>query len=64
MARLEEALGVKLFHRTTRQVSLTPDGEHLFRRCERVLSEVEELQAEERRAAGALIALMEGLHSH
>lgn len=50
VARLEDALGVKLFHRTTRQVSLTPDGEHLFRRCERVLSEVEELQAE---AAGS-----------
>ena len=46
VARLEDALGVKLFHRTTRQVSLTPDGEHLFRRCERVLAEVDELQAE------------------
>ena len=39
-------LGVKLFHRTTRQVSLTPDGERLYRRCERVLAEVEDLQAE------------------
>jgi DNA-binding transcriptional LysR family regulator len=44
--RLEAALGVKLFHRTTRQVSLTPDGERLFQRCQRVLAELEELQAD------------------
>lgn len=46
VARLEVALGVKLFHRTTRQVTLTPDGERLFQRCQRVLAEVEDLQAE------------------
>lgn len=46
VARLEASLGVKLFHRTTRQVSLTPDGERLFHRCERVLAEMEDLQAE------------------
>lgn len=50
VARLEEGLGVKLFHRTTRRVTLTPDGERLFKRCERVLAEVDDLQAE---AAGA-----------
>jgi LysR family transcriptional regulator, regulator for bpeEF and oprC len=46
VARLERSLGVKLFHRTTRLVTLTPDGERLFQRCQRVLSEVEDLQAE------------------
>jgi LysR family transcriptional regulator, regulator for bpeEF and oprC len=46
VARLEQSLGVKLFHRTTRQVTLTPDGERLFQRCQRVLAEVEDLQAE------------------
>lgn len=50
VGRLEQGLGVKLFHRTTRQVSLTPDGERLFARCQRLLAEVEDLQAE---AAGA-----------
>jgi len=46
VARLEDSLGVKLFHRTTRQVRLTPDGERLYQRCQRVLAEVEDLQAE------------------
>lgn len=46
VARLEQSLGVKLFHRTTRQVSLTPDGERLFGRCQRLLAEVDELHAE------------------
>ena len=45
--------GRALFHRTTRQVSLTPDGERLYRRCERVLAEAEDLQAE---AAGVRAA--------
>lgn len=53
VARLEASLGVKLFHRTTRQVSLTVDGERLFRRCERVLAEIEDLQAD---AAGTRAA--------
>lgn len=46
VARLETGLGVKLFHRTTREVRLTPDGERLFQRCQRLLAEVEELQAD------------------
>jgi len=53
VARLETSLGVKLFHRTTRQVSLTADGERLFHRCERLLAEFEDLKAD---AAGARVA--------
>jgi DNA-binding transcriptional LysR family regulator len=53
VARLESSLGMKLFHRTTRQVSLTADGERLFHRCERVLAEIEDLQAD---AAGTRTA--------
>ncbi len=46
VARLEHELGVRLFHRTTREVRLSPDGERLFRRCQRVLAELEDLRAE------------------
>jgi DNA-binding transcriptional LysR family regulator len=44
VARLEAALGVRLFHRTTRQVTLTGDGRELFERCQRVLEEIEGLR--------------------
>ena len=50
VSRLEAQLGIRLFHRTTRQVTLTDDGRRLFGRCQRVLSELELLQEE---ASGA-----------
>jgi DNA-binding transcriptional LysR family regulator len=50
VSRLEAQLRVRLFHRTTRQVTLTDDGERLFARCQRVLTELELLYAE---ASGA-----------
>ncbi len=53
VSRLEARLGLRLFHRTTRQVSLTADGERLYQRCQRVLDELEALQSE---AAGARAA--------
>lgn len=42
--KLEEQLGVKVFHRTTRQVTLTSDGEALFARCEKILADINELE--------------------
>ena len=45
VARLEGGLGLRLFHRTTRQVRLTADGERLYHRCQRVLAELDDLQA-------------------
>lgn len=45
VARLEASLGLQLFQRTTRLVRLTPDGEQLYQRCQRVLAELDDLQA-------------------
>lgn len=46
VARLERQLGVRLFHRSTRSVALTAEGE-LFRvRCRRALDELEQAEAE------------------
>ncbi|MGH6951603.1 MAG: LysR family transcriptional regulator [Longimicrobiales bacterium] len=53
VARLESQLGVRLFQRTTRQVTLSPDGESLYARCQRILDELESLDAA---AAGARTA--------
>jgi DNA-binding transcriptional LysR family regulator len=45
VARLERQLGLRLFHRTTRKVSLTPDGQVLFERCSRIVEDIGALQA-------------------
>lgn len=42
---LEAFLGVRLMHRTTRRLSLTPDGAAYYERCVRILAEVEETEA-------------------
>jgi len=43
--RLEARLGVQLLHRTTRKVSATTDGQAYYRRCLRILADVEETEA-------------------
>lgn len=40
IARLEERLGVQLFHRTTRRISLTADGDAYFLACSNALEEI------------------------
>jgi len=44
VARLEDRLGTRLFHRTTRSQSLTDDGQALYQRCVRVLAELEQAE--------------------
>ncbi|HID8209404.1 TPA: LysR family transcriptional regulator [Serratia marcescens] len=46
IARLEERLSVRLFHRSTRTVNLTPEGALFLERCRCILSEVKEAEAE------------------
>lgn len=41
VARLEERLGVRLFHRNTHSVNLTPEGAIFLERCRRILAEMD-----------------------
>lgn len=41
VARLEGRLGVRLFHRTTRSLALTEDGQAFFEHCRRALDEMQ-----------------------
>lgn len=56
--QLETQLGVRLLHRTTRQVRLTADGEQLLDRVRPLLAEVEDIdqlfQASQRQVSGRL----------
>ncbi|MGO1068691.1 LysR family transcriptional regulator [Lysobacter sp. CA199] len=45
IARLEQQLGVRLFHRSTRRQSLTDDGQAYYERCVKALAELDAAEA-------------------
>ncbi|HVR54001.1 MAG TPA: LysR family transcriptional regulator [Pseudorhodoferax sp.] len=53
VARLEDKLGVRLFHRSTRSVTLTAEGQLFLERSRRILAEIEAAEQELSQAAGA-----------
>src|SRR3978361_2493079 len=46
VARMEERLGVRLFHRSTRSITLTAEGVLFLERCRRIFSEIEAAELE------------------
>jgi DNA-binding transcriptional LysR family regulator len=58
VARLEERLGTKLLHRTTRKLTLTPDGEAYLASCRHALQEIgsaeDSIAAKNQQLAGRL----------
>jgi DNA-binding transcriptional LysR family regulator len=53
VARLEDRLGVRLFHRSTRSVSLTPEGTVFLETCRRIFAEIENVELEFAQTKGA-----------
>jgi len=51
MKRMEERLGTRLLERTTRTVRLTHDGEAFYRRCVRLVADMEEAEGSFRNVA-------------
>jgi len=51
--QLEKRLGVRLLHRTTRQVSATLDGDAYYLRCQRLLADLEEAESAFSQSAAA-----------
>src|ERR1700723_1500759 len=46
VARMEERLGVRLFHRSTRSVTLTAEGALFLERCRRIFAEIDAAELE------------------
>ncbi|MBS3669972.1 LysR substrate-binding domain-containing protein [Vreelandella boliviensis] len=46
IGRIEDELGAQLFYRSTRSISLTPQGRMFLARCRRILGEFDSAQAE------------------
>jgi DNA-binding transcriptional LysR family regulator len=45
VARLEQSVGVRLFHRSTRRVSLTAEGRLFYERCSRIIEDLHDAEA-------------------
>lgn len=58
VAELESHLGVRLLNRTTRRLSLTPEGEVFHARCKEVLASVDEAEAEITSRSGEATGLL------
>jgi DNA-binding transcriptional LysR family regulator len=58
ISQLEEHFGVRLFHRTTRKLSLTDDGQMLLGLARPVLDSVERLEAALRRQSASAVGLV------
>ncbi|AJK49829.1 LysR substrate-binding domain-containing protein [Burkholderia plantarii] len=53
IGRLEERLRVRLFHRSTRSITLTAEGALFLERCRRILGELDAAESELSHAAGS-----------
>lgn len=58
VSELEQRLGVRLLHRTTRRLSLTDEGEVFFARCKDLLAGVEEAEAEITERSGQAVGVL------
>ncbi len=55
---LETRLGVQLLRRTTRRISVTASGQDYYRRCQRILADVDEAEAEVSDVHGRLVGML------
>src|SRR5215471_5831296 len=53
VSKLEERLGLRLLHRTTRRLRLTSEGEVYFARARSILADIDEVETEVRKFRGA-----------
>src|ERR1700712_2660388 len=53
VARLEERLGVRLFHRSTRSITLTQEGKIFLDSCRRIFKEIDTVELEFAQSKGA-----------